>query len=79
MSSTDTTIETLAERVAELTTAVAQGFRLTGARLTRAEVLERLRVSRNTLDSYIKTKDFPTPGRDGKWLLAEIIEWEARK
>lgn len=22
---------------------------------------------------------FPTPGRDGKWLLSEVIEWENGK
>jgi predicted DNA-binding transcriptional regulator AlpA len=50
-----------------------------GARLTRPEVLERLGIHRNTLRTYIQDKGFPTPGKDGKWLLAEVVEWEARK
>ena len=67
------------DRLGSLADAVASMARLTGARLTRAEVCERLGVHRNTLPRYIAEKDFPTPGRDGKWLLAEIIEWEGRK
>lgn len=70
---------TIIERLDALTAAFVAMAKLAGVRLTRAEVLERLRVSRNTLTSYIDTKDFPTPGRDGKWLLSEIVEWEARK
>jgi hypothetical protein len=52
---------------------------LVGARLTRAEVCARLRVHRNTLQTYIAERNFPTPGRDGKWLLSEVIEWESGK
>ena len=71
--------QTIIQRLDSLTAAV-QGFaKLTGARLTRVEVCERLGVHRNTLHTYIQSKDFPTPGRDGKWLLAEVLEWEARK
>lgn len=75
MSSTDTLIE----RIDALTAAFVQMAKLTGARLTRQEVLDRLRVSRNTLTSYIEHKGFPRPGLDGKWLLSEIVEWESRK
>ena len=67
------------ERLDSLTAAFVAMARVTGARMTRAEVCERLRVHRNTLAAYIAERDFPTPGRDGKWLLAEIVEWEARK
>jgi predicted DNA-binding transcriptional regulator AlpA len=76
MSSTDTAI---LDRLDTLTQGFAQLARLMGARLTRAEVLERLGVHRNTLRTYIAEKDFPKPGKDGKWLLAEVVEWEARK
>lgn len=67
------------ERLDALTEGFAQLARLMGARLTRQEVCERLGVHRNTLRTYIAERDFPKPGRDGKWLLAEVIEWEARK
>jgi predicted DNA-binding transcriptional regulator AlpA len=75
-SSTDTAI---LERLDSLASAFAGLARKMGARLTRAEVCERLGVHRNTLRVYIDSKDFPKPGRDGKWLLEEVIEWEHRK
>lgn len=65
------------DRLDSLTKAVQLFAKLAGVRLTRAEVCERLGVHRNTLRSYIAEKDFPKPGRDGKWLLSEIVEWEA--
>jgi predicted DNA-binding transcriptional regulator AlpA len=67
------------ERLDALTQGFAQLARLMGARLTRQEVCERLGIHRNTLRTYIADRDFPKPGRDGKWLLAEVVEWEARK
>jgi predicted DNA-binding transcriptional regulator AlpA len=77
MSSSDITV--IAERLDTLTASFANLARLMGARLSRAEVLERLGIHRNTLRTYISDKGFPTPGKDGKWLLAEVLEWEARK
>lgn len=77
MSSTD--IATLTERLDSLTHGFANLARLMGARLSRQEVLERLGIHRNTLRTYILDKGFPQPGKDGKWLLAEVVEWEARK
>ena len=70
---------TILSRLDSLTSALAVMARNTGARLTRAEVCDRLRIHRNTLAGLIADKDFPTPTADGKWLLAEILEWEARK
>jgi predicted DNA-binding transcriptional regulator AlpA len=67
------------ERLDALTQGLAALARLMGARLTRQEVLERLGIHRNTLRSYILDRGFPKPGKDGKWLLAEVVEWEARK
>lgn len=67
------------ERLDALTQGFAKLARLMGARLTRQEVCDRLGVHRNTLRSYILDKGFPKPGKDGKWLLAEVVEWEARK
>jgi predicted DNA-binding transcriptional regulator AlpA len=77
MSITD--VAALAQRLDTMTQALAQLARLMGARLTRQEVLERLGIHRNTLRTYILDKGFPKPGKDGKWLLAEVVEWEARK
>lgn len=64
-------------RLDALTSAVANLAKIHGARLTRAEVCERLGIHRNTLRTYIESRGFPAAGRDGKWLLSEVIEWEA--
>jgi predicted DNA-binding transcriptional regulator AlpA len=72
MTSTD-----IIQRLDSLTAAFVVMAKASGARLTRAEVCERLGVHRNTLTNYIADKEFPTPCRDGKWLLAEVVEWEA--
>lgn len=77
MGSTD--VATLSQRLDTMTQALTQLARLMGARLTRQEVCDRLGVHRNTLRTYILDKGFPKPGKDGKWLLAEVVEWEARK
>ena len=67
------------ERLDALTNGFTALARLMGARLTRQEVCDRMGVHRNTLRAYILDKGFPKPGKDGKWLLAEVVEWEARK
>lgn len=73
------TLERLVAEVASLRHAVAKMADLRGERLTRAEVCGRLGVHRNTLRTYIDARDFPKPGRDGKWLLSEVLEWEGRR
>lgn len=67
------------ERLTTLTEAVASLSRLMGARLTRDELCRRLGVHRNTLARYVKDGSFPAPGKDGKWLLADVVEWEAKR
>lgn len=52
--------------------------RYIGPRLTREQVCLRLGVSRNTLTKRLELGQYPRPGKDGKWLLSEILEWEAR-
>ena len=47
-----------------------------GARLTKAQLAQRLGCHRNTLRARVAAKGFPTPCSDGKWMLSEIIEWE---
>lgn len=79
MSST----ETLAHEVAQLRETV-EGLRhlmvsVTGARLSRDQLAERLRVHRNTIPRWMaEDPTFPRPDRYGKWLLTEVIEWEQR-
>ena len=48
----------------------------TGHRLSRSEVSKRLGVCRQTLSDRIKKGSFPPPGKDGKWLLSDLIEFE---
>lgn len=51
-----------------------------GARLTRQDLAARLGVHRNTLAARLANdRTMPRPGKDGKWLLSEIIEWEMRQ
>lgn len=50
---------------------------VTGARLSRVQLAERLRVHRNTLQRWmLQDPRFPLPDRSGHWLLSEVIEWE---
>lgn len=53
--------------------------KLHGERLTREEMLARLRISGNTLTARVRKGEVPTPGKDGKWLLSEVIEWENKR
>ncbi len=62
-----------------LASAFFQLAKLSGARLTRAQMCERLGVSSNTLTARVRKGDVPTPGKDGKWLLSEVVEWELRE
>lgn len=48
-----------------------------GTRLTREQVCTRLGVHRNTLATYIKDRKFPAAGKDGRWLVSEVMRWEA--
>jgi predicted DNA-binding transcriptional regulator AlpA len=67
------------QRIDALTSAVQFMAAALGQRLTRAQLSERIGVHRNTLAKLMKDPTFPLPGKDGKWLLSEIIEWETRK
>lgn len=52
----------------------------TGTRITREQLAERIGVHRNTLRVHLENDtSMPRPCKDGKWLLSEVIEWEARK
>lgn len=70
----------LAEKMDKMVSAMTLMASMLGTRLDRAQLAERFGVCRNTLRSRMeKYKDFPRPGRDGKWLLSEVIEWEQRQ
>lgn len=66
----------LLQSIDALTKAVQHLAQVNGARLTKAQLADRLGCHRNTLRSRVADKDFPKPCADGKWLLSEIIEWE---
>lgn len=66
----------LVQRIELLTNAVQALSSMMGARLTRTQLAERLGVCRNTLAKRLVEPDFPLPGKDAKWLLSEVIEWE---
>lgn len=70
-------IQQIALELAAMRRDIANMARIRGDRLTRAEVCERLGIHRNTLRTYLAERGFPKPCRDGKWLLSEVIEWEA--
>lgn len=69
----------LLQRVDTLTWAVQMLASRVGQRLSRADVCERLGIHRNTLATYMRERGFPSPGKDGKWLLSEVIEWESKR
>lgn len=66
----------LERKIDALTEAVKALAQAQGARLTRNQMCDRLDVHRNTLAKRLAEPGFPQPGRDGKWLLSEVIEWE---
>ena len=53
--------------------------RMQGKMLTRKQMLERYDVCNSTLNKRIAAKQLPTPGTDGRWLVAEVFEYEERR
>lgn len=49
---------------------------ITGTRLNREQLSDRLCITTRTLYSRIENGSVPRPGRDGRWLLSDIMEWE---
>lgn len=77
------TVDSVAAELALLRATVQDFSRIltsvTGARLTRDQLAERLRVHRNTIPRWMaEDVTFPRPDRYGKWLLTDVIEWEQR-
>lgn len=79
MSPESTLINALFKQVQILTTAVETLCSQSGTRLNRSQFAHRLGIHRNTLATRLaQDRTMPRPGKDGKWLLADIIEWESR-
>lgn len=69
----------LLERIDKMSSAMQLMASMLGTRLDRGQLADRMGVHRNTLAKRLATdRTFPRPGRDGKWLLSEVIEWEQR-
>lgn len=69
----------LLERIDKMSSAMQLMASMLGTRLDRGQLADRMGVHRNTLAKRLATDHtFPRPGRDGKWLLSEVIEWEQR-
>lgn len=50
-----------------------------GDRLNCEEFARFLGVHRNTLRRRLDSdRTMPRPGKDGKWLLSEVLEWQDR-
>ncbi len=70
----------LLERIDKMASAMQFMAAMLGTRLDRGQLADRMGVHRNTLAKRLSTdRDFPRPGRDGKWLLSEVVEWEQRR
>ncbi|MBP3980818.1 hypothetical protein J8G26_08770 [Acidovorax sp. JG5] len=70
----------LLDRIDKMTSAMQLMAAMLGTRLDRGQLAERLGIHRNTLTKRLaEDSTFPRQGRDGKWLLSEVIEWEQRQ
>ena len=69
----------LLDRIDKLTEQVAMLCRMQGKMLTRKQMLERYDVCNSTLNKRVAAGQLPTPGSDGRWLVAEVFEYEARR
>jgi len=68
----------LLRRIDQLTSAVMIMANNSGQRLTRAEFAARLGIHTRTLAERVKNGSVPGP-KNGKWLLSDIVAWEARQ
>lgn len=68
------------QQLQQLTSAMTHMAACLGTRLNRDQMCDRLDVHRNTLARRMdQDRTFPRPGKDGRWLLSEVIEWEQRQ
>ena len=66
----------IVRRLDLLTSAIHELAQVMGARLNREQLSARLGVHRNTLAKRIREPRFPLPDKHGRWLLADVIQWE---
>lgn len=69
---------TIIKQLGQLTQAVILIAQLTGQRLSKNQLADRLGCHRNTLLKRTSQADFSQACPDGKWLLSEVMEWETR-
>jgi len=70
-------VHQLQQRIDALTRAVAELVQTIGPRLTREQLCQRRGIHRNTLAGLIERGIVPRPDVHGRFLLAEVIEYEA--
>lgn len=79
MTTQPSEISMLKTHILNMTSALQILCSQSGARLNRTQFAERLGIHRNTLATRLgQDRTMPRPGKDGKWLLADIIAWESR-
>lgn len=67
----------LLNRLEQMTSAMQLMASMLGTRLDRGQLADRMGIHRNTLRQRLTTdSSFPRPGKDGKWMLSEVIAWE---
>ena len=77
MTAEQSQIAELSAKIDALTGAVKALCNQSGARISRTQLAERLGVHRNTLTNMLdRDRRIPRPGKDGKWLLSDVIAWE---
>jgi len=75
-----TELELLLQQMQKLTAAVQLMSTQTGTRLNRQQMADRLGIHRNTLAArQAEDPTMPRPGKDGRFLLSEVIEWETQQ
>ena len=79
MSAVLPTASDLMTEMKQLREQVAMLCRMQGKMLTRKQMLERYDVCNATLNKRVAAGTYPTPGSDGRWLVAEVFEYEARR
>lgn len=72
-----TTEQALLQRIDTLQHTVAALVQAIGPRLTREQLCQRRGIHRNTLAGLIERGIVPRPDVNGRWLLSEVIEYEA--
>lgn len=74
------TAQAILKRMDSMASAVHLMASMLGTRIDRTQLAERMGVHRNTLTNRLNAgADIPRPGKDGKWLLSDVIAWEQKQ